>query len=63
MISRLIFETVKTTLCDIRDNDKIMAGITVVLVGDIRPVFPKRPKAAKPKIHNTELWTNVMRLD
>ena len=48
MKSRLAFESVNTTLHDIRDNNKIMAGITVVLVGDIRSVSSKRPKAAKP---------------
>ena len=48
MKSGLAFEAVNTTQRDIRDNNKIMAGITVVLAGDIRSVSPKRPKAAKP---------------
>ena len=58
------FEAVNTTLRDIRDNNKIMAGITVVLAGDIRSVYPKRPKVAKPTSttrYDIKLEKNIIR--
>src|SRR5258705_3613674 len=64
MIHRHALEALNRTLKDLRDNDKLMGGLTVVLAGDFRQTLPIIPRGTmydeiKACIKNSILWSSV----
>ncbi|CAK1587469.1 unnamed protein product [Parnassius mnemosyne] len=61
------FETLNRTLKDIRGNDDMMGGVTVLLAGDFRqtlPIVPREIRADEIKacIKASNLWPLVKKL-
>ncbi|XP_023231259.1 uncharacterized protein LOC111631273 [Centruroides sculpturatus] len=61
------FEALSRTLKDIRENNSLMGGVTVLLVGDFRqtlPVIPRgtRPDEEKACLKTSYLWPHIRKL-
>ncbi|XP_077282750.1 uncharacterized protein LOC143908816 [Temnothorax americanus] len=61
------FEALSTTLKDIRGNDGVMGGVTVLLAGDFRqtlPVVPRGTRADEVKacVKKSHLWSLIRKI-
>ncbi|XP_071578043.1 uncharacterized protein [Temnothorax nylanderi] len=61
------FEALSTTLKDIRGNDGVMGGVTVLLAGDFRqtlPVVPRGTRADEVKacVKKSHLWSLIKKI-
>ena len=67
MSHKLAFEALDRTLQDIRENDQLMGGITMVIAGDFRQTLPVIPRSTPADELNaclkaSYLWRSVQTL-
>jgi len=67
MSHKAAFEAVDRTIRDIKNNNKLMGGITMVLAGDFRQTLPVIPKGTKTDeikacLKSSSLWQKVTSL-
>ncbi|XP_071575067.1 uncharacterized protein [Temnothorax nylanderi] len=67
LLARGGFEALSTTLKDIRGNDGVMGGVTVLLAGDFRqtlPVVPRGTRADEVKacVKKSHLWSLIKKI-
>ncbi|XP_070203407.1 uncharacterized protein [Littorina saxatilis] len=67
MSHRAAFEALDRTLQDLRKNDTLMGGVTIVLAGDFRQTLPVIPRGTKADqlqacVKSSYLWKHTQRL-
>ncbi|KAK7097308.1 hypothetical protein V1264_004308 [Littorina saxatilis] len=67
MSHRATFEALDRTLQDLRKNDTLMGGVTIVLAGDFRQTLPVIPRGTKADqlqacVKSSYLWKHTQRL-